>query len=840
MNRTYLQSTWPAIVLTALSGAAVAQTTAVNSAPVSMDIKSQPIAAALNQLSQQAGIQVLLFSDVAGDLKALCPPLVGTYTPAAALDTLLSNTGLTYSYVNERTVAIHKSSPSTFNQATPEASSTASARMLRIAETDAALADARSSGATAAEDSKARRGGRMEEVVVTAQKRSERLADVPIPVTAVSGAVLSNSNQLKLQDYSTRLPNLSVTTGSFHALQLTIRGLTTGGGNPTIGIVIDDVPYGSTRGTSFGLEAPDLDPSTLQRVEVLRGPQGTLYGASSMGGLLKYVTVAPTTDSFHGRVQGGTSGVKSSGQAGYNARGSLNIPISQDFALSASAYTRRDPGYIDNPNLGLEDINEAVFSGGRAAAHWQLTPSVTVSLSGLVQRSEVDGTSEVHVRPGLGDLEQDTVRGSGSYDKTNQAYSATLTADLGIGTLTSLTGYNISSFEDVVDFSVASGRPAVVLDDYKTEKVSQELRLAVPLGDKVDWLLGAFYTDEKSDPARQQIYQADRVSGALGTQTFNSNAPQRFEEYALFTNLTLKFTDRFDVQLGARQGRNEQRYQTVNGLTGVALPRIETEDESFTYLFTPRYKFTPDLMVYARVASGYRPGGPNTNVALLGLPTQAYEPDKTKNYEVGTKGELLGGTLSFDASIYRIDWQDIQIQVRQNGFTFYTNGSQARSEGLELSGALQLFDGLSVSAWGAWSTAELTEALPVTATVFGADGSRLPYGTKSSGSISLDQSFQLSNAIDGYVGVSASYVGERLGAFRGLAAGVPLPRQVLPSYTKVDARLGLALQSWSVDFFLNNLTDRRGMLQGGLGQTDPTSFYYIQPRTYGFSVSRDF
>ena len=839
MKRTFSQSTWPTIVLTALSWGATAQTTSVTSAPVAMDIKSQPIVAALNQLSQQAGIQVLFFSDVASDLKILSPPLAGTYTPAAALETLLSNTGLTYSYVNERTVAIHRSSPGRPGAWNHEDSSQAP-RVVKIAATDAAAADARSAGDAAGENGdKGRRGGRIEEVIVTAQKRSERLADVPIPVTAVSGDILSNSNQLKLQDYSTRIPNLSVTTGSFHALQLSIRGLTTGGGNPTVGIVIDDVPYGSTRGTSFGLEAPDLDPSTLQRVEVLRGPQGTLYGASSMGGLLKYVTVAPTTDSLHGRVQGGTSGVKSSGQAGYNARGSLNIPISQDFALSASAYTRRDPGYIDNPSLGLEDINEAVFSGGRAAAHWQLTPGLTMSLSGLVQKSEVDGTSEVHVRPGLRDLEQDSVRGSGSYDKTNQAYSATLTADLGIGTLTSLTGYNISSFEDVVDFSVASGRPAVVVDDYKTEKISQELRLAVPLGDQVDWLLGAFYTDEKSDPARQQIFQADRVSGALGTQTFNSNAPQRFEEYALFTNVTLRFTDQFDVQLGGRQGRNQQRYQTVNGLTGVAQPRIETEDESFTYLVTPRYKLTPDLMLYARVASGYRPGGPNTNVALLGLPTQAYEPDKTNNYEVGAKGELLGGTLSFDASIYRIDWEDIQIQVRQNGFTFYTNGSEARSEGLELSGALQLFDGLSISAWGAWSNAELTESLPAGATVFGADGSRLPYGARSSGSVSVDQSFQLS-ALDGYVGVSASYVGERLGAFRGLAAGVPLPRQVLPSYTKIDARVGFALQSWSVDFFLNNLTDRRGMLQGGLGQTDPTSFYYIQPRTYGFSVSRDF
>ena len=807
------------------------------------NIDAPRLSRALIQLTEQAGLQLIY--PAGGKVEDLpAKPVVGQYTTEAALHSLLKGSGLQYEFLDPRTIAIVNPQAKPVTTASPVAMEKTSWRLAQadtpqsMQQTDSSSESA--SSASSSFDVSAARGHVLTEIVVTAQKREERLQDVPVPVTAVSGNVLAASNQLKLQEYFDRIPNLSITTGTFHALQLSIRGLTTGGGNPTVGIVIDDVPYGSTRGSSFGLEAPDLDPSTLQRVEVLRGPQGTLYGASSMGGLLKFVTVAPTTDSFYGRVQGGTSGVKSSGQIGYNARGSVNIPVSEDFALSASAFTRRDPGYIDNPILGLEDINDAVFSGGRAAAHWELTPRLTVNLSAFLQRSEVDGTSEVHERIGLNDLEQDSVRGSGWYDKTNQAYSAMITADLGVGTLTSLTGYNISSFEDIVDFSVASGRPALVLNDYETEKLSQELRFSIPLGDKVDWLLGAFYTDEKTALARQQIFQTDRVSGSLGTQTFDLNAPQRFEELAAFTNITVKFTEQFDIQFGARQSRNEQRYQTVNGLTAVASPRIETDDQSFTYLVTPRYRLTPDVMVYGRVASGYRPGGPNTNVALFGLPAQAYEPDKTKNYEVGAKGEFLDGDLRVDASVYRIDWEDIQILVRQSGFTYYTNGSEAKSEGLELAWELQLFDGLSISAWGAWGKAELTEQLPSTATIFGAEGSRLPYGSKVSGNVSVDQGFQLSNAIDGHVGLSVAYIGERLGALRGVAGGVPLPRQVLPSYTKIDLRAGLAMASWDVDFFLNNVTDRRGTLQGGLGQTDPTSFYYIQPRTYGFSVSKSF
>lgn len=798
-------------------------------------IEAQDLSTALKEFARERELY-LIYDD--GDVvNHRTTGAVGAMTQDEVLGSLLRDTGLTFRYLDEKTVTIVpvatapaiKGEKSTSNAV--DAQKDRSFRdWFRVAQADAATDDIR----------KEERTLNLEEIVVTAQKREERLQDVPVPVTAVSGDVLTNSNQLRIQEYFNRIPNLSVTTGAFHALQLSIRGLTTGGGNPTVGIVIDDVPYGSSRGTSFGLEAPDIDPSTLQRVEVLRGPQGTLYGAGSMGGLLKFVTAPPSTSGFTGRVQGGMSGVQNGKQVGYNLRGAVNMPISETLAIRASAFTRQDPGFIDNPILGLDDINDGEFSGGRVSALWQASPGLSINLSSLVQKSDVQGTSEVHRRPGLQDLEQDTVRGSGVYEKTVQAHSATLSADLGPTTLTSLSGYNISRFNDVVDFSVASGRGAVVLDDYRTEKFSQELRLSVPLRERIEWLLGAFYTDERSDTAKQRIRQADRATGVLGAETFSVNAPQRFEEHAFFTNLTVGITDRFDVQFGARHGKNQQSYQTVNGLSGVMSPRIETEDDSFTYLVTPRLKLTPDVMVYARLASGYRPGGPNTNVALFGLPTQAYAPDKTKNYEIGAKGKLLDGMLSFDASVYRIDWEDIQILILSSGLTFYTNGSQARSEGLELSFELQPYEGLTVSGWGVRGSAELTEPLPATATVFGAEGARLPYGSKTSGSISVDQSFPVSAQLEGYVGVSANYVGERQGAFRGLAAGVALPRQELPSYTKVDFRAGLRRGGWSTDLFVNNLTDRRGILQGGLGQTDPTSFYTIQPRTYGFSVSRSF
>src|SRR5580704_13705937 len=204
----------------------------------------------------------------------------------------------------------------------------------------------------AANEASIDQGTPLEEIVVTAQKREERQQDAPVPTTALGGQTLIDSNQLRLQDYYTSVPGLNLTNNGGGQSVVAIRGLTTGAGaNPTVGIVVDDAPFGSTRSLA-GSFAPDIDPGDLARVEVLRGPQGTLYGASSLGGLIKFVTADPSTDHLSGRVQTGISDVYNGNQLGYNVRGSINVPLSDAVAVRASGFTREDPGYIDNPSLG--------------------------------------------------------------------------------------------------------------------------------------------------------------------------------------------------------------------------------------------------------------------------------------------------------------------------------------------------------------------------------------------------------------------------------------------------------------------------------------------------------
>ena len=307
-----------------------------------------------------------------------------------------------------------------------------------------------------ADDSKSTQD--MEEVLVTAQKRTERLHDVPVPVTVISGQTLVDTNQLRPQDYYTSIPGLSFSSGVHGEPYLAIRGITVDYySNPSVGITIDDVPQGSSTSLGGGYIAPDIDPSDIAHVEVLRGPQGTLYGATSMGGLIKYVTVDPSIDGSSGSVQVGTNGVHNGAELGYSARGAGNLPLSDTSAVRLSAYARRDPGYIDNIQSGERGVNVRHADGGRLALLWRPSDAFSLKVNAFVQHSKQDGLSTVNVGPNLGDLQQDVLRETGRYDAKVQSYSAALTANLGRVNLTVLTGYNVQSTSGWYDITPIYG-----------------------------------------------------------------------------------------------------------------------------------------------------------------------------------------------------------------------------------------------------------------------------------------------------------------------------------------------------------------------------------------------
>jgi iron complex outermembrane recepter protein len=715
----------------------------------------------------------------------------------------------------------------------------------------------------------------LQEVVVTAEKREENLLDVPIPVSVVDTSSLAVNNQVKLTDFYSEVPGLSIAPSTMSSQTISIRGLTTGAVGsgppnpaPIVAVTVDGVPYGGAGGGDQLV--PDFDPGDLQRVEVLRGPQGTLYGASSEGGLVNFVTVDPSFAGVSGRLEAGGNSVQNGSELGYTYRGSVNVPLSSDFAVRASAFTRQDPGYIDDPVLGLNGVNEDWASGAHLAALWKPSETFSLKLSALYQKITGDNTSSETPNPPsffdvgqLGDLQQFYIRAVNDYgyDRTVQAYSLQLNWKIGVADLVALTGYNRYSVDDSFDLSLALnsfsekyfGTPGdQIVNTIGLDRLTQEIRLSAPLGQKFDGLLGVFYSHE-DDYWKWQYFASNPFTGVqLGDWgTYNPyNAPIVYDEFSVFGDLTYHITDRFDVQIGGRESwlKNDVDTATATGLLATAIygapttpfnfPATTLRENNFTYLLTPRFKISPDFMIYARLASGYRPGG--VNIGILNVP-QEYNDDKSEDYEIGAKAEFLDHTLSVDGSVYYIDWTNIQLPLIYpvNGSTYVGNAAGAKSQGVELSIQSRPVSGLTMAAWVTWIDAVLTQTIPgagVAGEIYGFEGDRLPNTPRWSGNVSLDYKFPLAGDFNGVVGGALSYVGDRLDAF----SSVSPQRTDLPAYGKLDLHAGTTYNSWTANLYVNNVTDKRGLISGGIGNQLPYSFYYIQPRTVGLSVAKTF
>jgi outer membrane receptor protein involved in Fe transport len=699
----------------------------------------------------------------------------------------------------------------------------------------------------------------LSEVVVTAEKRSERLQDVPASVTAVSADQLASQNALQLQDYLDDVPGTSVGDLGFGRTQVVIRGISTGiGNNPTTGFTIDDVPIGSS--TSSGAAdvfVPNLDPADLDRVEVLRGPQGTLYGASSMGGLVKYVTADPRMNSFGGQVEVDGDSVDH-GAEGYGVRGSANIPILDDvLAARASGFYRHDGGYIDDPSQGRNDVNSGKSYGGRLATLWRILPTLTLKLSALVENRQANASGMEDVSatgtPLYGDLTHERLPGTDGFESKVSLYAATLTAGLGNTTLTSITGYSQvqATFAQDLSEDFASftpyfyGETVGTRDDqlFRTNKLSQEVRLASDSNHHLEWLVGGFYTRENS-PTDILISPADPLTGAILplTPLELANLSSVYKEYAGFGDLTYYFTDQFDLTVGGRYSHNRQDASSyTSGLLAGPASTVLTQssDGSTTFLVTPRFRVTDSLMTYARVASGYRPGG--ANEGAIGSIPLTYGPDKTINYELGVKGDALERRFTYDLDVFYIDWDRLQVREvdPQNADQYYGNAGKATSRGAEVSLAVLATTGLTVRGNMSYTDAYLTENGP--AGVYAPAGTRLPNSSKWSGSVSAEQDLPLTGDINGFAAAKATYTGDRLATFQNTA---DVPRFVMPSYVTVDLQVGAKTDRWTANLFLRNLTDRRGFLDANaLNSVTGVGGYYvsvIQPRTVGLSLTTKF
>jgi iron complex outermembrane receptor protein len=681
-----------------------------------------------------------------------------------------------------------------------------------------------------------------EEVVVTAQKREELLRNVPQSVTAITEETLERLQANDFTDYAGHVPGLAVTGGQPGNSRVTLRGLNTGGVASTVGIYVDETPFGSSTSlVNAAALALDLDPYDVTRIEVLRGPQGTLYGANTLGGLIKFVTAAPDPTEFSGRASGGYETTEG-GDSSWSARAMVNVPLGDQAALRISGLRRSEGGYVDDPSRGVEDVNGVETSGWRAAFLLNATDDLAIRLSAQSQDIDSENSEAVAyfqspLEPVAGDTDQFSPFDVTS-DVTYRILNGTIDWDLGWASLISSTSYSELEQFHLEDGTLAFGLPSFLVESIPQDKVTQEVRLASNGDGPLEWLLGAFYTSENG-LLDQEIFFGTPPGIVTGlTATIDSE----YQETAVFGGVTYHFSDQFDVALGARYAENEQ--SMVQGGTAVSNGTEESSDDAFTYSIAPRWRPNDRTMIYARLATGYRPGGPN----ILGVPSvipPTFGPDQTTNYEIGVKVDLIEGLLRLDAAAFHIDWEDIQLLVFDGAVAGNANGGGAESQGVEWSATLTPSDALTVVWSGAYTDAQLTDDTdPIV--VGGAVGDPLPYAPEWASTLDVTYEWTAFGDNTAHVGGAWRYVGEQSTGFPGVGGILFGAEQIeLPSYNILDLRAGVEFDAFSLDVFARNVTDERAVTQfGGFGQTLPDapngSAVLVRPRTIGVSLSARF
>ena len=699
-------------------------------------------------------------------------------------------------------------------------------------------------------------------IVVTATRRSESIQNVPGGVTSLTGGFLDQIHANSFEQFAGFVPGLSYDSLGPTSDIVAIRGVTTGGTQLSsgIGMYFDQVPIGASTPFGVGFQTIPINTFDLSRIEVLNGPQGTLYGANALGGAIKYVPAAPNLDNFGALASAGLSSTAHAG-TNYGMDVMFNAPLSPGkVALRVDGVQQYDTGFGNNTLLGTDNQGSAHTTMGRAQLLAQITPDLSVKLTAFSQKIRGDGLNVDFRDITTGQPTQDV------YDQqfalrqpesnSLRMFSGVIDWNLHWATFTSITAYqnnngtyltDLSDLYNVVfhDFFGFPLSEYGLYVDTTTRKTSQEFRLQSPQGQRFEWLLGAYGAHETTHEFVNLQNAPDPQGLLLGFSPFYGVLPSLYKEASVFADGTYHFTDQFDVTVGARYSRNNQHYQQfANGWLVVPVaPGLTTHEDATatqsvtTWLLNPRYHFTKDFMVYAKVASGYRPGGPNF-VLQLGQGAPTFQPDKLWNYEIGEKATLLDGRATLNADVYDIHWSRIQLTVNNGGINQIENGGSARIKGAELSAALKATSHLTFTASGAYTDAKLSSAVPALGLT--QSGSRLPFSAKFNVALAATYGFNVGSQSTGQFTLSDTWVGDRTAGYKSSPIA---PYYQLPGYNTTNLDLAIyAPHGIEVDAFLHNAFDKAGQISATTTTNEydpfaPVPVVLSQPRTLGVRLT---
>ncbi|MCH7343355.1 TonB-dependent receptor [Pelomonas sp. CA6] len=777
-------------------------------------IPAQAAALALQQLIEQTGIQLVYAPELVQGL--VTRAVNGHFTPRQALAQMLEGSELQAVETGENAWTLR-----------------------------------RAPAAPAAGEERAR----LESVFVSASRRREPVREVPMQVSVMDAEQLGRGGARNLQDYLANESGVNVKSNGGPGMgTVSIRGITTGSQTiSTVGVYVDEVAFGSSGPFALGTtQALDLGLLDLQHIEVLRGPQGTLYGAGAMGGLLKYVPHEPDTTEWSGHLTAGVS-VPRGGGLSHTVGAVANLPLKSGVAgLRLSAFNEHAGGTIDaiGPFVVRANNNRGNTHGLRASL--LLTPlnRLKLRLTGTTQTLRYDSGEVIDYRPDGRPLHGGRQRRLYEFEPYRikiDLLSADVEYDFGWARFNAITSRQRSASRVRTD-STEDDRPileelgelvrSVRGSNHVTlDKTTQELRLTSKSDKQLEWLLGLYWDDEKS--TNDQRTAATMVDGTLDKEMFRAALPARYREIAVYGDLTWKFANGLAVTGGLRVARNRQHFtQSSEGLLAGGSQSMPgaSSDTSRTWLLTARYALDRHSDVYLRGASGYRPGGPNPVVTdpVTGQPTGAtrFGHDTLTNLELGYKAALLDQRLSVEAAVFDIRWKDLQQFKPARTVATIVNAGAARVRGVELSANWRPDSHWTLGGNAAYIDARLSEDAPG---LDAAAGARLPISARFSASLSASYAFSL-GGYPSYAGLTHRYVGARLTRFEDSSGS---PAYQLPAYSLTDLQAGIDFKRVQLAFFVRNLFDREAQLSGYA--TSTAAYVFLEPpRTAGLTLTVPF
>lgn len=698
------------------------------------------------------------------------------------------------------------------------------------------------------------------DIVVTAQKRQQSAQEVPISLTALSGETIEQQGIASIQELGNSVAGVNIAAGNPGAMRLVIRGasdISSSYQSASVnGFYVDETVMSYVPGYM-----PEVSLMDIERVEVLRGPQGTLFGEGSEGGTLRVITRKPDSTQAFGRIKAGAYATKGGGE-GYSAQANANIPLVRDLlAVTVGGSYRELPGWIDIPDISVKDSNTSKLKDGRIAA--RLTPSSSLTIDAFYQisRSKIFDfvtTDRYELNPGkaAAAFGAGPVGGLSPSEGRLDIGALTVSYDVGPATLVAASSLTTSTYDTTRDLTtiipvafppfLVPNATANSTNRVRSHAFTQEVRLVSNGAKTINWTIGGYYKHE--DRTIEEGYVFNIPAIPYVDQPL-SRSDQKGNAWAVFGDIDYNLTERLSLQAGLRYFKDDKNF-VVTQLSGSVLPLgfapagFVQSGTDHSHATSPKfgltYKISPDALVFAKFSKGFRSGGANTTpLAVYPYATSQYGPDSLNAYEIGLKTTPMRG-MTLNVYAYHNDWKDVQLPFRTGDgrFSYVQNAGNAKVDGLEVELSDDITPSLNVALTYAYNNSKISNDVRDSfGNLIVAAGSALP--TNSKNKLTATTHYERSLGGDVLFGFDARY----RWASKNYSDPGNTPLFENGTTSQLFLSTSLSGQWGKLTFFVDNVLDRADSTAkyppiGAVPIYTYTNF--LRPRNFGLELKREF